>query len=498
MAAVGASPAKALLNLSTPLTNKLVTSPTKTPVKTVVVLMMENRSVDHYLGWYGAEAAAKGVTFESTQAASFLDRRDGSATAGTMLSTESWGAGGRNSFHGRGFDDPSHSINGGRAQANVTPTAPGTSAPAPTAYAMDGWLGPRSGTDEFAISWYGPDDVPVWADLVRTFTTYDHYHCSFMGNTQPNRWYLVSAQTGGEVVNTLPPERAQQYPEWTLGYDWPTIFTLLDAAGASWASYFSNLPNTAFWGPRHIHNTRHISEYYAAAASGTLPQVVFIEPWFSAPDGIANDDHPHADLRLGQEFLSDACGAFVESSHFADGAMFVTYDEWGGFWDHVSPPVVADSQDDPSWARYRTPPISATDTFTNGFGQQGMRVPTVAISPWHVGGRVDNTSYDHVSILKFIGENFGLPVGTLNPKRLAATTSIGATFDFGRPKVLDADVLVYDAPNEVRTEAIGVPAGIDLNPLYALRDMGWFDRLGLDVDHRIEDSYRRSRARLVR
>jgi phospholipase C len=362
---------------------------------------------------------------------------------------------------------------------------------------MDGWLSEQSGTDEFALAWYGPEDVPVWADLVRSFTSYDRYFCSFMGNTQPNRWYLASAQTGGEVVNTIPPTRAQTHPEWAFGYDWPTIYTLLDAAGVSWASYYSNLPNTIFWGPRHMHNTRHISEYYAAAASGTLPQVVMIEPWYSAPEGVANDDHPHADLRLGQEFLSDACSAWVESPQFADGAMFVTYDEWGGFWDHVSPPVVPDSQDDPTWSGYNPPATNATDDFVNGFGQLGMRVPTVALSPWHTGGGVDHNTYDHVSILKFIGENFGLPVDTLNPKRVAATRSIEATFDFGRPKVLEAEVQVYDAPNEVRTEPIAEQAGIDLNPLFELRDLGWFDRVGLNVDHPIEDSFRRSRGKIA-
>src|SRR5688572_25795823 len=247
-AALASSPARALVNIATPVTTRLLPHATKTDVKTIVVLMMENRSTNHFMGWYGDEVRARGTgeRFDGTLDASYVDRREGSPTLGQKLRTESWGAGGRNSFHGRGFRDPSHNINGGRVQAGVTPTAPGEK----PKYKMDGWLGEGSGTDEFALSWYGPEDVPVWADIVRTFGTYDRYFCSFLGNTQPNRWYLASAQTGGEVYNTIPPTKSQQYPEWTLGYDWPTIYTLLDAAGVSWASYYSNLPNTLFWGPR--------------------------------------------------------------------------------------------------------------------------------------------------------------------------------------------------------------------------------------------------------
>ena len=483
--------ARGLPTIGGPLSGLLAT-PTKTDVKTIVVLMMENRSVDHYLGWYGKEVARRdtGEWFDGIQRARYVDRLDGSPTAGQRVGTELWGVEGRNNFHGRGFRDPSHNINAGRVQANVTPAAPGT---APR-YKMDGWLAPGSGTDEFALSFYGPDDIPVWAQIVRTFGTYDRFFCSFLGNTQPNRWYLVSAQTGGEVRNTLPPQRAQQYPEWTLGYDWPTIFTLLDAAGVTWASYYSNLPNNAFWGPRHVHSTRHISEYYAAAAAGTLPQVVFIEPWFTAPEQLANDDHPHADIRLGQEFIYDVADSFVQSPQFANGAMFITYDEWGGFWDHVPPPVMPDSQDDPGWDRYRPPALEAGDNFTNGFGQTGMRVPTAVLSPWHVGGVIDHGTYDHVSILKFIGENFGVSVRTLNPRRIDATRSIEASFDFSRAKVTDVEPLTrYTAPDDAR-EMPALPASIDDNPLFTLRDMGWFDTLGLRVDYSVADSFRTSRA----
>lgn len=480
----GVARATDVVNLATLSRPDLV--PSATPVKTVVVVSMENRSVDHYLGWYGAE----NKRFDGTTKAAYRDRREGSSTAGERVETETWGIGGRKDYHGRGFRDPGHSVKSGRVQANGG--------------RMDGWLDEGSATDEFALSYYRPEDIPVWADLVRTFTTYDRYFCSFLGNTQPNRWYLYSGQTGGEIYNTLPPNRIQERPEWAAGYDWPTIWDQLDAAGVSWAFYYSNLPNTAFWGPRYLPKTRHISEYYAAAEAGLLPQVCFVEPWFIAPDGISNDDHPHADLRYGQEFLSDVTGAFAESPQFREGAMFITYDEWGGFWDHVAPPALPDSQDDPSWVDY-TPRPEWADFGRGGapeFGQLGMRVPTVTLSPWSVGGLVDKSTYEHCSITKFIGENWGLPVADLNPLRIGATRSIGQTFDFSRTPVYEVDVVPYDAPLEIRTEAYeerlaaaGLGATGTQFDLYDLADTGWFEGLAVNVDHRFEDSFRRTRVR---
>ncbi len=293
--------------------------PARTPVKNLVVVMMENRSVDHMLGWYGAENPA----FDAKQVASFPDLRLG--PNGPMVATQNWGQAGRGNHHGRGFSDPSHGWSGGRYERNGG--------------ACDGWLDPRTGNDEFTLSYYDAADVPVWAQLTRNYQSYDRWFCSVLGPTQPNRFYLHSGQSGGQKNNALPPELAADHPEWTYGWDWPTIWTLLDNAGISCAYYFSNLPEVLYWGHRHLKHARHISEYYAAAAAGQLPQVSFIDPWFIAPEGLANDDHPHADIRLGQAFLSDVTESFVKSKQYRSGALVITYDEWGGFWDHVNPPA---------------------------------------------------------------------------------------------------------------------------------------------------------------
>jgi len=292
---------------------------------------------------------------------------------------------------------------------------------------------------------------------------------------------MHSAQSGGITNNDFPPERAQTNPEWLAGFDWPTIWSALDAKGVTWAYYYSNLPVIALWGARHARNARHVSDYYADCAAGTLPQVVFVDPFFVAPDGLANDDHPHADIRLGQMFLSDISRSFMESSAWSTGALFLTYDEWGGFWDHVAPLSV----DDP---RSSEAGHSAAD-----FGRLGFRVPTQLISPYAAGGRVDHGLYDHTSILKFIETNWGLtPMAQWDPgTRDPGERNIGAAFTTA-PNIEARDAFLgepaYEAP-----AAANVPcAGHDtpVSDLFALVDNGWMETYGFRTDFPFADAYR--------
>jgi phospholipase C len=396
-----------------------------------------------------------------------------------MVATRNWGQHGLGNFHGRNYDDPSHGWSGGRYERNGG--------------ACDGWLDPRAGNDEYCLAYYDADDVPVWAQLARSYQTYDRWHCSLLGPTQPNRYYLHSAQSGGLKSNDLPPQLAATNPQWAYGWDWPTIWTLLENAGITCAYYFSNLPELAFWGHRHLRHVRHVSEYYAAAATGTLPQVSFIDPWFTAPEGLANDDHPHADIRLGQAFLSDVTEAFITSAQYRTGALVLTYDEWGGFWDHVNPPRVADDR--------------ATDVDPSGnddFGQLGFRIPSMIVSPWTRGHGVDHRVYEHSSVLRFISENWNLPYLT---KRHSSTNSIESAFAGFAQFDASPAFTPYDAPLSVALEptleSLGVaspalPAKVEGSDLHKLAATGWFDRLKVRTDWKFEDTYMKSRPALLK
>ncbi|HVV37892.1 MAG TPA: alkaline phosphatase family protein [Acidimicrobiales bacterium] len=483
---------------------------TRTPIKHIVIVMQENRSVDHLLGWYGKENPA----FDGRQVQTFPDLRPGHV--GQTRTTANWGANGRQNFHGRGFADPSHSWDGGRAERALG--------------RVNGWLDPKTKNDEFSLSYYDAVDVPVFAQLVRQYQTYDRWHCSLLGPTEPNRYYLHSSQSGGLKDNKTPPEYAAKgHHDWALGWTWSTMWDLYDRFNVSAACYYSNLPELAYWGARHVNRLRHVSDYFAACETGTLPAVSFINPFFNTNE-FGNDDHPHSDLRLGQTFLSDITEAFVNSRHYRQGALVITYDEWGGFFDHVDPPRLADDRGTPK------DPGGEDD-----FGQLGFRIPSMIVSPWtHRAGAVDHTLFEHTSINKFIADNWNLPYLTT---RMRATNSIERAFGAFRSFQPEHAFTPYSAPLTawrksaidtanitINTEASdplnfpiaghisGLPSWplppipVPHNPLpggskfgekdpsgvQKLLEAGWYEKFGIRTDWKFEDSFLHSRPELLK
>src|SRR5205823_345182 len=129
--------------------------------------------------------------------------------------------------------------------------------------------------------------------------------------------------------------------------------------------YYTDLPVLALWGGRLDAFAHPIADYFAQAEAGKLPRVVFVDPAFLGDN--RTDDHPLADIRAGQRYLRDVFAAFARSKHWKRGAFVVMYDEWGGFYDHVRPPVLPDN---------RANPVD-----DENFGQAGFRVPALVASP---------------------------------------------------------------------------------------------------------------------
>ncbi|MEY2470634.1 MAG: phospholipase, partial [Actinomycetota bacterium] len=231
--------------------------------------------------------------------------------------------------------------------------------------------------------------------------------------------------------------------------------------------------------------------------------------FFTISDDFGNDDHPHADLRLGQTFLSDVIEAFVTSPNYHESAMVVTYDEWGGFYDHVTPPRVADDRGTPG------DPGGLED-----FGQLGYRIPSSIISPWtRGGGAVDHTTYEHASVVRFIQDNWNLPNLTL---RSASTNSIEHAFGGFAHRNDDTSFVPYAAPLAVTVESGQAafnqfiedvsedPTGVsplstptspvpttDGSSLKDLRDIGWMDKFGIRTDWKLVDSFSHARPELL-
>ncbi len=483
----------------------------KTPVTNIVVVMMENRSMNHFLGWYGKE----NPSFNGRQQMSFPDLRAGKSGD---VHTYNWGVKGFQSFNGRGYKDPSHSWDGGRAEKALGK--------------VNGWLHPITKNDEYALSFYDDIDVPVWAQLARAYQSYDNWHAALLGPTQPNRYYMHSGSSGGNKNNDPPPTAAGKlgHDKWYTGFNWPTVWDLFDKAGMSAGYYASNLPVLGYWGRRHVNRIKPIELWYEQCQAGVLPQVSYVDPFFTIGSEFGNDDHPHADIRLGQAFLSDIVETFTNSRHYQQGALVVTYDEWGGFWDHVDPPRIADDRGTPN------DPGGKQD-----FAQIGFRIPSTIVSPWTAKpGAVDHNLYEHTSVVRFISDNWGLPHLT---RRVKSTNSIEGAFGGFRRFNPEHTFVPYSAPlsvaldqgehavrNFVRDEAndptklpsVGKIPGTPPWPLppvfppeppkpgpHAAADdpaeglqealeMGWFEKLKIRTDYKLEHSFAKSRPELLR
>jgi phospholipase C len=331
--------------------------PDESGIDHIVVVMMENRSFDHFLGWLpNADGRQAGLTY--------LDASN-VAHATHPLAPD---------FTGCGHPDPDHSYLGARQEYNGG--------------AMDGFR--RTGTnDDYAIGYYVEADRPFFNTFARNYTTLDRSFSSILGPTFPNRFFLHCAQTD-RLDNSLAPS--------TL----PTIWDSLLTAGVSAAYYFSNVPFLGFWLGKYIPISFPYAVFLQQAQLGLLPQVSFVDPIFedfNADDGSGNDDHPHADIRRGDAFLATTFHALATSPVWDRTVLIVTYDEWGGFFDHVPPPrATAPNGVDPDLVRNKA--------------LLGMRVPSVIASPFSRGEpsdpKVKSMIFDHTSILKLIEWRFGL------------------------------------------------------------------------------------------
>ncbi len=216
-----------------------------------------------------------------------------------------------------------------------------------------------------------------------------------------------------------------------------------------------------------------MAEYYEACANGTLPNIAFVDPPFgdigvtgggltTGPLGGGASDHPHSDVRLGQAFMSDVTHAFIDSPQYGRGVLFINYDEWGGFFDHVPPPFVRDD-------------LRKRGDLANDYGFTGFRIPGVAVSPYARAHRISHQQVTHESILQLISYRFGL--GHLN-KRHRFATNIGRSLDFRRrdttPPELPDPADIAAQPCAVAAEGSQAQA----HGFVGLETSGLLDRLG--------------------
>ncbi len=341
--------------------------PAQSGIDHIVVLCMENRSFDHLLGWLpGADGRQAGLSFPAP---------DGTMHPTVHLKT----------FQGCGHPDPDHSYDGARTEYDSG--------------ACDGWLRVN---DDFSIGYYQQADLPFVGRAAPAWTAFDRYFAATLGPTFPNRLYLHSAQS----------DRTDDSIALT---SLPTIWDRLAAAGVSRRYYFHDVPFLALWGLKYFGISRGYQDFLRDAAQGTLPAVSYVEPpmLLEAIDGLSLDDHPHGDVRNGEFTMNEVYQAITSSPAWARTVLVITFDEWGGFFDHV-------------------PPRTAPDTDPGLTGLRGFRVPTLLISPYAQRGAVAHQTYDHTSVLKLIEWRHGL--APLTP-RDAGAANLAEVLDLTRPNL---------------------------------------------------------------
>jgi phospholipase C len=248
----------------------------------------------------------------------------------------------------------------------------------------------------------------------------DRHFCSLLGPTFPNRHYLLSGTSAGHIRNDL------------VFATQTSIFESLDNAGVTWKVYQSDFAFALLYSyvQAQIANVRPIAEFYTDAAAGTLPQVAFVDPIFFADETTQNDEHPPNNVQLGQAFVASIVDAMFTSPLWTDSALFITYDEHGGFYDHVPPP--------PACVPDAIPPNLQPGDEPGAFDRYGIRVPFVVVSPFARKRYVSHTVTDQTAVLRFIETRFDLPALT---NRDANADPLLEMFDFDDPPFLTPPTL---------------------------------------------------------
>jgi phospholipase C len=352
----------------------------------VVVVMMENRSFDHMLGWLpGSNGVQAGL--------SFVDHEG--------VSHPTWHL---DTFQGLGYGDPDHSYTGGRLELNKGQ--------------CNGFL--QAGTDDvFPIGYYLPEDLAFYSQAAPYWTVCDNFHASIMGPTFPNRFYMHTAQTDRIENDFTVNGKLSQLP---------TIWDSLRAAGISGTYYYNDFPFVALFDTPHQPTTALYSQFLTDCSSGALPSVSYVDPKFvNEETGTAGDDHPFSDIRVGQAFLNEIYTAVTNSPLWSRTILVITYDEWGGFFDHVVPNRGPDA--DPTHAL------------------RGFRVPTFVITPRARRNHVDHALFDHTSILRMIEWRWGLAPLTV---RDAGSYNLAQVLDWNAAPDLTAPQWSVPYPTDVK------------------------------------------------
>jgi phospholipase C len=363
---------------------------TRTPIKHFMVLMQENHSFDNYFGTYpGANGTPKGTCQPLSP-----DRPNGKCVKPYPI--------GRHAIQ-----DLGHSTLIFAAQYRNG--------------AMNGFVSGLNANNldgHQAMGYYDDSDLPFYWNVADSYVLFDHFFTSAAAGSVWNHLFWVTGTPGNPLKDGI--------PETGFG-NLPTIFDRLEAKGITWKFYVQhydpkvtyksatvgNAGSQPVWVPlldydRYIDNPKlfshivDIDQYFEDLQNGTLPEVAFMVP-------AGSSEHPPGSIQSGQRYVRAIVNALMRSPYWKSSAFSWTYDDWGGWYDHVKPPRV--------------------DAYGYGF-----RAPALLVSAYAKKGHIDSTTYDFTSYLAFIEHNWGLkPLAARDAAALREGRDLTNAFDFTKP-----------------------------------------------------------------
>jgi phospholipase C len=422
-------------------------------IEHIVVLMLENRSFDHMLGYLyqdSGNVSPSGQPFEGLAGTESNPGSDGAAVQVFPITAST-----PNAYFMPGAD-PGEGYLATNSQIFGSTTAPTPPTATMQGFVTDysytlGWETTEkwsivSGTEaQDVMGCFTPETLPVISALAKGFAVCDHWFGSVPTETLPNRAFALSGTSQGHMDDK------------TDTFTAPSIFASLTQAGASWKAYgydaaplteqtFTDLSSAP------AANFGQFTDFQQDAAADSLPNFAFLEPSWSAT---GNSQHPNYDVALGEQLIHDVYTALRNGPGWNQTLFILTYDEHGGLYDHVPPPTNA------------TVPDSSAGEYGFDFTRFGPRVPTVLVSPLIPAGTVYRVPegaapFDHTSVLKTVELRWNLKPLTA---RDAAAVDVGGVLTLTTPRTDDPLSGVVVPTSGAVTPAAGRPT--HLQEVYA-------------------------------
>jgi len=394
-------------------------------IQHIVVLMLENRSFDHMLGFLYADQGNKSSTGQPFEG--LIGTESNPDANGKPFTVFKINATDKNAYFMPGADPgegyaATNSELFGSVDAPNPPVATNQGFIKDFAYTL-GWQSKTKGwsilpgtVPQNIMGIFTPEMLPVLSGLARGYAVCDHWYSSVPTETLPNRAFANAATSQGHMNDN------------TKSFTVQSIFGLMSQHGLSWAIYgYDKSPLTPLNFPDTTSksvpksNFGLFTDFQAAAAAGKLPSYSFLEPDWGTT---GNSQHPNYDVALGEQFIHDVYYALLNGKAWNQTLLIVTYDEHGGCYDHVAPPSGA------------VPPDDSQGEYDFDFKRFGIRVPAVLVSPFIAPGTVfrvpdGTTPIDHTSLLKTVEKRWGLPALTA---RDAAAPDLGDVLTLDTPR----------------------------------------------------------------